>query len=88
MVNFDTSSMHIKDRARGKTRLEGIDDIGIHFIHSSSFHIALFSIQASGDIKNTRLGHCTSRILDILSIKISFILHPNFQNNVLFARLV
>ena len=86
MVNFDTSSMHIKDRARGKTRLEGIDDIGIHFIHSSSFHIALFSIQASADI--SRLGHCRSRVLDILSINISFALRPDFQINVLFVRLV
>lgn len=72
-VNFDASTVSIKDRATGKVLLPGTSKGNIYPLRlplleppSESSVMASLAINESADLWHRRLGHCVLAVLDIL----------------------
>ena len=67
--------------------MQGTSDNGVYTISSSAPHATLLTLGASGDIWHTRLGHCGSRVLDMLKHKHLILLASKFSNKCIVCKM-
>jgi len=90
VVNFDSSSVSIKDKASGQTLIQESSKGNVYPLSSKlsrSPSQALVALRQSGDAWHRRLGHCGARVLDSLRENNSICLLNIFQNNCVSCRL-
>jgi len=86
-VGFDSSSVHVKDKATGKILLHGTSDGGVYTLSSYKPIPALLVVHASSDIWHRRLGHCGSRVLESVRHKQFIKHHSKFSNKCMLCKL-
>ena len=86
-VGFDSSIVHVKDKATGTTLLPGTSDGGAYLLSTPISHSAFLPVSNSRDVWHRRLDHCGSRVLDNLRHKNFISLTSKFSNNCVSCKL-